>query len=61
MHGSLVEVGELAVGYLGISVQGQDGGGVVGCVSYEVATDEVVGSLWESDDGSELLIKVVWN
>ena len=59
MHGSLVEVRELAIRDLSVGVQRQDGTGMVSCISDKVTTDEVVASLWKSHYCRELLIKVV--
>ena len=61
MHGSLVEVGELAIRDLSVGVQREDGTRVVSCVSEKVTTDEVVASLWKSHYCRKLLIKVIWD
>ena len=61
MHGSLVEVGKLAIRDLSVGVQRENGTGVVSCVSKKVTADEVVASLWKSHYCRKLLIKFIWD
>ena len=61
MHGSLVEVRELAIRDLSVGVKREDGTRVVSCVSKKVTADEVVASLWKSHYCRKLLIKVIWD